>query len=96
LPTTSHDSCHLLQAEGYDISAAVSALEKLAALARQHAFHSSHSDPESGARILLWEETGESVVQNTRLATLPVYDEMLIVALLNLVRIPVNWVLSLL
>ncbi|WP_163337951.1 M48 family metalloprotease [Desulfopila sp. IMCC35008] len=42
-----------LEEEGYDKSGAVSALGKLADLARQHTFLSSHPDPEERAELML-------------------------------------------
>lgn len=42
-----------LEEEGYDKTSAVAALEKLADLARQHTFLSSHPDPEERAQLML-------------------------------------------
>lgn len=85
-----------LQAEGYDLSSAVAALEKLAALAGQHTFLSSHPDPEARAQRLLRGETSTGEEQDTLLATMLGYGKMLAIGFLDLVRFLANWVLSML
>ena len=85
-----------LKAAGYDISSAVSALDKLAALARQHTFLSSHPDPAARAKRLLQGENSEDDDQDSFLSTLAAYAKKVVVGLLNLLLALLNWLLSLL
>lgn len=81
-----------LQSEGYSISSAVSALNKLAELARQHTFLSSHPDPEARAKKLL--QGDEEGAQNSLLGKLIEEVQGLLVSLLYMVRSLVQWILS--
>lgn len=84
-----------LKAEGYDISSAVSALDKLAALARQHTFLSSHPDPEARARRLLGGGDSGGEDQDSILGKVLEYGEKLVIGLFHLTRSLVNWLISL-
>jgi putative metalloprotease len=84
-----------LQAEGHDISPAVSALDKLAALARQHTFLSSHPDPEARAKRLLGGGDSGSEDQDSFLGKVLEFGEKLVIGLFNLARSLVNWLISL-
>ena len=84
-----------LRAEGHDTSSAVSALNKLAALARQHTFLSSHPDPEARARRLLLGENDESDGQDTLLEKMYAFGEKLVISLFDLARSLTNRALSL-
>ena len=75
-----------LQAEGHDVSPAVSALNKLAVLAKQHTFLSSHPDPEARARKLLQGENGGNDDQHSFLGKLLEYVQKIVLGLLNLIR----------
>lgn len=79
-----------LQAEGHDISPAVSALNKLAVLAKQHTFLSSHPDPEARARKLLQGENDGNDEQDSFLGTLLEYVQKIVLGLLNLIRYLLN------
>ncbi|WP_051305749.1 M48 family metalloprotease [Desulfogranum mediterraneum] len=59
-----HYGVAFLEAEGHDRSAAISALEKLALLAREHSLLSTHPDPATRARQLVQdrEENGDEQV----------------------------------
>ena len=85
-----------LQAAGYDVSSAVSALDKLAALARQHTFLSSHPDPAARAKKLLQGESSEDEGQRSFFASLVDYGKKLVVGLVSLLLALLNWLLSLL
>ncbi len=85
-----------LKAAGHDISSAVSALDKLAALARQHTFLSSHPDPAARAKRLLQGENNEDDDQDSLLSSLVAYGKKVVVGLLNLLLALLNWLLSLL
>lgn len=85
-----------LEAEGYHINSAVSALNKLAALANNHTFLSSHPDPEARAkRILQWgNNTDED--QDSILEKVLQYAQNIVNGLFVLIRHLLNWVMSLL
>lgn len=83
-----------LKAEGCDTRAAVSALEKLADLANQHTFLSSHPDPTARTKKLSLDGDSESEDQDSLLATLFKYGEMIVHKLLQLVLALVTWLLS--
>ena len=83
-----------LQAEGYEMGAAVSALQKLAVLANQHTFLSSHPEPEARAERLLQGQGNEKKEQGSVIETLFEYVKILFVTLLGLVRSLVHWLLS--
>lgn len=73
-----------LRAEGYNREAAVSALLKLADLAKQHTFLSSHPDPEARAKRIL---TDEPVPEQTSLIdTIMKYLKLLTVTLFNILQ----------
>ena len=84
-----------LQAEGHDISPAVSALNKLAALAKQHTFLSSHPDPEARAEKLLQGENAGNDKEGSLLGKLLKYGQKIVLGLLNLVRSLLSGVISL-
>ncbi len=83
-----------LKAEGYDRRDAVSALNKLAVLASQHTFLSSHPDPEARAKILLSGEKSEDEQQNSTIATLLSYGKEVLFGCLQLMYSLMNWLLS--
>jgi putative metalloprotease len=83
-----------LKVEGYDTNAAISALKKLAVLARQHTFLSSHPDPETRAMLLLAGDN-DSEDQDSFFNTLYERGETIVVELLGLVRSLLTWLLSL-
>ena len=84
----------VLKFEGYDTNAAISALTKLAVLAKQHTFLSSHPDPETRAKVLLLAGDSDSEEQGSILTRLFKYGEAIVVGLLELLRSLVNWALS--
>jgi metalloprotease len=83
-----------LQAEGHHISSAVSALNKLAALARQHTFLSSHPDPEARAKKILQRENGKGEDQDSLLKKALQYGQKIVFGLLDVLRALMNWVIS--
>lgn len=83
-----------LQTEGYQISSAVSALNKLAELARRHTFLSSHPDPKARAERLLQGGENDGEDQNTLFRQLVGEGKNLLVGFLYLVRSLVNWLIS--
>lgn len=85
-----------LQTEGYQISSAVSALNKLAELARQHTFLSSHPDPEARAKKLLQGDEDEGEAHDSLFGKLVEEGKGFLVSLLYLIRSLFNWLLSLL
>ncbi|MBB5349263.1 M48 family metallopeptidase [Desulfoprunum benzoelyticum] len=85
-----------LQTEGYQISSAVSALNKLAELARQHTFLSSHPDPEARAKRLMRGDEDEGEAQDSLFGKLVEEGKEFLVSLLYLIRFLFNWLLSLL
>jgi metalloprotease len=85
-----------LQAEGYEISSAVSALNKLAALARQHTFLSSHPDPEARAKKLLQRKNDEGEDQDSLPKKLLQDGQKIVLGLLDVLRALINRLLSLL
>ena len=84
-----------LQEEGYDTSAAVSALNKLAVLAKQHTFLSSHPDPEARAKQLIEGRDNEGEDQRSFLARIMDYGKIIVIGLLDLLIFLFNWILSL-
>lgn len=80
--------------EGYDTSAAISALKKLAVLAKQHTFLSSHPDPETRAMLLLAGDN-DSKDQGSFFSTLYERGETIVVELLGQVRSLLIWLFSL-
>ncbi|MCP4343501.1 MAG: M48 family metalloprotease [Desulfobulbaceae bacterium] len=84
-----------LQEEGYEISAAISALEKLAVLAEQHTFLSSHPNPKARAKLLLQGGDSEGEDQSSILARLLEHGKIIVIGLINLVLSLVNWFISL-
>ena len=84
-----------LKAAGHDIGPAVSALEKLADLARQHTFLSSHPNPDTRAKKLL---TGDDAADDDESWIDKTFSliKHLVVGLFNIVIAMVNWLLSLL
>ena len=85
-----------LEAEGYQVTSAVSALNKLAVLARQHTFLSSHPDPEARAKRLLQRGNSEGEEQGSILEKLFEYGKKIVVGLIAIARLLVNWLTSLL
>lgn len=86
----------LLQAGGHDISPAISALEKLADLAKGHTFLSSHPDPAARAMRLAKAGTAEVEDHNSLVDTLLAFVKNLVLGLLDLIRSLVAWLISLL
>lgn len=82
-----------LQAEGYDPGAAVSALNKLAALAGQHSFLSSHPDPGKRAELVL-KADGEKGEVAAIVQTVLQYIQKLIIGAIGLAHYLLEWVCS--
>lgn len=85
-----------LETEGYDVSAAVSALNKLAVLARQHTFLSSHPEPAARAKSLLQKENSSGEDQESILEKLLQYGKKMVIDLLAVLLALAKWVISLL
>ncbi|MFW2366540.1 MAG: M48 family metallopeptidase [Desulforhopalus sp.] len=85
-----------LEEQGYDKGAAVSALGKLAELARQHTFLSSHPDPESRAKKIMSGEEDTIDEKETVLAKLFDFGKIIVASLFKLVGVAIDWLLSLL
>ena len=82
-----------LKAEGYHVSSAISALNKLATLARQHTFLSSHPEPEARAKSLLQKEnSGEDSI----LEKLFQYGQKIVIGVFELLLALAKWVISIL
>lgn len=80
--------------EGYDKTAAISALGKLADLARQHTFLSSHPDPEKRAELMLsgaLEEEPEDNEKSSLLGSLFGFIKDVVMFLIGLVVGLVQW-----
>ncbi len=84
-----------LKAAGHAPVAAVSALEKLAGLAKQHTFLSSHPDPAARIKKLALDKEDTSETQDSLVDTLFKYGEMIVTQLFQLGQALVNWLLSL-
>lgn len=84
-----------LQEEGYDTSTAFSALNKLAVLAKQHTFLSSHPDPEARAKILVEGKDNEGEDQSSFLLRIIDYGKIIAIGVLDLLNYLFNWILSL-
>lgn len=84
----------LLLAGGHDISPAISALEKLADLARRHTFLSSHPDPAARALRLSKVGIGEDEDRKSVTESLSEYGQKLLLGLLDLIRSLIAWVIS--
>ena len=84
-----------LEVEGYDAGAAVTALDKLAGLASQHTFLSSHPDPGRRAEHLQQHEGGEGENSDSFLKTAFSYGRRVISGGISLARSLVQWLLSL-
>jgi putative metalloprotease len=84
-----------LQEEGYDIVAAISALEKLAVLAAQHTFLSSHPNPKARAKLLLQGADSQGEDEGSMLASLLDYGKIIAIGLINVVLALVTWIFSL-
>jgi metalloprotease len=85
-----------LENEGHDRAAAVSALSKLAELAKHHTFLSSHPEPEKRAQRLQRGDATEPDDASSWLDQLLLWGERLLVGVLNLLLNLVKWLLSLL
>jgi putative metalloprotease len=85
-----------LEAEGYHISSAVSALNKLATLASHHTFLSSHPDPEERAKKILQRENNTDEDKDSILAKVLQYAQNILTGLLVLISHLLKWVMSLL
>lgn len=85
-----------LKAAGYDIGPAVSALEKLADLARQHTFLSSHPNPDTRAKKLLTGNDNDAEGDESWIDKAFGLIKHIIVGLFNIVIALVKWLLSLL
>ena len=84
----------LLLAGGHDISPAISALEKLADLAKRHTFLSSHPDPAARALRLARVGASDDEDQKSLTESLVEYGQRLIFGLLDLIRSLIAWVIS--
>jgi putative metalloprotease len=82
-----------LQNEGCRVSSAVSALNKLAELARRHTFLSSHPDPKARAERLLEGDENKDEAQNSFLRQLVEEARKILAGFLYLVRAFVNWLI---
>ncbi|MFH0785702.1 MAG: M48 family metallopeptidase [Pseudomonadota bacterium] len=85
-----------LEAEGYDAGSAVSALNKLTTLARQHTFLSSHPEPEARAKSLLRKENSSGDDQESILEKLLRYGKKIVVGLFELLLALAKWVIAIL
>jgi metalloprotease len=85
-----------LKAAGYDLGPAVSALEKLADLARQHTFLSSHPNPDTRAKKLLTGDDNDAEGDESWIDKAFGLIKHIIVGLFNIVIALVKWLLSLL
>lgn len=85
-----------LEAEGYHINSAVSALNKLAALANNHTFLSSHPDPEARAKRILQRGNNTGEGQDSILEKVLQYAQNIVTSLFVLIRHLLNWIMSLL
>lgn len=83
-----------LQSEGYSTQAAVSALEKLAELARRHTFLSSHPDPEERAKTVLLEKKNDTKEQSSFFQQLFQAAGNILKILLGLAHSLLTWLLS--
>jgi len=82
-----------LQAVGHDATAAITALHKLADLARQHTFLSSHPDPEARAKRLLQGKVSDE--EDSLASQILAFAKEAIRKLLNLIGAIIAWLLSL-
>ncbi|MGB3225223.1 MAG: M48 family metallopeptidase [Desulforhopalus sp.] len=85
-----------LEREGYGISSAVSALKKLADLANNHTFLSSHPDPEARAMRIIQRENGTGEDQDSLFKKVFQYVQDIVTGLLTLISHLLKWVMSLL
>jgi metalloprotease len=85
-----------LEALGHDRADAVSALSKLAELAKRHTFLSSHPEPEKRAQRMLRGETAETEEAGSWLGRVLKFGEQLFLGLINLAIATIKWLLSLL
>lgn len=85
-----------LKAAGYDIGPAVSALEKLADLARQHTFLSSHPNPDTRAKKLLTGNDNDAEGDESWIDKAFGLIKQIVAGLFNIVIALVKWLLSLL
>lgn len=84
-----------LEEGGYDRSAAVSALVKLDALAKQHTFLSSHPDPGKRAELVAQEENIDDENRGSLLKTMTGYGKQLLSMVIALSSSLIDWLLSL-
>ena len=85
-----------LHSLGHDRAAAVSALDKLARLARNHTFLSSHPDPEQRAQRLLRGDAAEPDEASSWLARAVEFGQRLLLQLIDLLALALAWLRSLL
>ena len=85
----------LLNDQGYDRGAAVSALQKFAALPGQHTFFSSHPAPEARIDALLQNGGKQDGNKDSITHTVFSYAKRVVVILLRFVGLVANWLLSL-
>ncbi len=85
-----------LEAEGYHISSAVSALNKLAALASHHTFLSSHPDPEERAKRIQQRDYNRIEDLDSILEKVLQYIQEIVTGLFVLISHLLKWILSLL
>jgi putative metalloprotease len=85
-----------LKAAGYDLSPAISALEKLADLARQHTFLSSHPNPDTRAKKLLTGDDKDDESDESWTGKAFGLIKRIIAGLVNIVIAIIKWLLSLL
>lgn len=83
-----------LKAAGLDLAPAVTALEKLADLAKRHTFLSSHPDPDSRAKKLRQDEVTDAEEEESWFEQLVAYGKRLVVGLLNLLASLIHWLLA--
>ncbi len=83
-----------LKAAGYGLGPAVSALEKLADLARQHTFLSSHPNPDTRAKKLLKGEDNDADGDASWTDKIFGLIKKIVVGLFNIVNAIIKWLLS--
>ncbi|MGW8195353.1 MAG: M48 family metalloprotease [Desulforhopalus sp.] len=84
-----------LRAAGYTEASAVSALNKLAGLAAQHTFLSSHPEPDARARALLSGREKEVDKQDSVIDSFVEFTKTIVLGLVALADYLVKWLLSL-
>lgn len=84
-----------LKSNDHPPEAAISALKKLAELAKQHTILSSHPNPKARIKSLNQPEKEQNKDSDSLLSTIFKFLEMIVVAILQLILALLNWLLSL-